>query len=103
MFLLCERRDVHMHVAATLIFDAAPPVERIARYVESRLDLVPRYRQRLRTTPLTGNPVWVDDDHFDVAFHVRHVALAPPGDEAVLKTLASHVISTPLDRSRPLW
>jgi WS/DGAT/MGAT family acyltransferase len=103
MFLLCERRDVHMHVAATLIFDAAQPVERIARYIESRLDLVPRYRQRLRTTPFTGNPVWIDDDHFDIAFHVRRVTLAPPGDEVALKTLASHVISTPLDRTRPLW
>jgi WS/DGAT/MGAT family acyltransferase len=109
MFLLCERRDVHMHVAATLVFDAGGgrggPVDagRIARYVESRLDLVPRYRQRLRTTPVTGNPVWIDDDRFDIAFHVRHVPLSPPGDEAALKTLASHVISTPLDRSRPLW
>ena len=67
MFLLCERRDVHMHVAATLIFDGPPARSgraarrrmRIVRYVESRLDLVPRYRQRLRATPLTGNPVWV--------------------------------------------
>jgi len=112
MFLLCERRDVHMHVAATLIFDTATArggrdggidVERIVRYVESRLELVPRYRQRLRTTPLTGNPVWIDDDRFDVAFHVRHVTLPPPGDDAILKKLASHIISTPLDRSRPLW
>jgi len=112
MFLLCERRDVHMHVAATLIFDAGPSragrdggidVERIVRYVESRLELVPRYRQRLRTTPLTGNPVWIDDDRFDLAFHVRRVPAPPPGDDAALKRLASHVISTPLDRSRPLW
>ena len=112
MFLVCERRDVHMHVAATLIFDAGPlrggrdgaiDVERIARYVESRLELVPRYRQRLRTTPLTGNPVWIDDDRFDIAFHVRHVAAPPPGDDAALKKLASHIISTPLERSRPLW
>jgi diacylglycerol O-acyltransferase len=112
MFLLCERRDVHMHVAATLIFETGPSrggrdggidVERIVRYVESRLELVPRYRQRLRTTPLTGNPVWIDDDRFDLAFHVRPVPAPPPGDDVALKKLASHVISTPLDRSRPLW
>jgi WS/DGAT/MGAT family acyltransferase len=103
MFLLCERGDVHMHVAATLIFDGAPNVERIVRYIDSRLALVPRYRQRLRWAPFGGNPVWVDDDRFDVGFHVRGVAAPAPGDDAALKRLVGHIISTPLDRTRPLW
>ena len=77
MFLLCERGDVHMHVAATLLFDGLgdrtcrEDAERIARYVAARLALVPRYRQRLHATPLTGAPVWVDDAHFELDYHVR--------------------------------
>jgi len=110
MFLACERPNVHMHVAATLVFDAGsrtgragPDVERVLRFVESRLALVPRYRQRLRFAALAREPVWVDDDRFDIAYHVRHVVAPQPGDDAALKRIAGHIISRPLDRSRPLW
>jgi WS/DGAT/MGAT family acyltransferase len=112
MFLSCERPDVHMHLGATLVFDAATALkrengdldaQRVLRYVESRLHLVPRYRQRLHHAALSGEPVWIDDDHFDARYHIRHVPLPAPGDEETLKRLASHVISQPLHRGRPLW
>src|SRR5262245_58546353 len=112
MFLSCERPDLHMHLGATLVFDAARALrregggldaERVMRYVESRLHLVPRYRQRLQHAALSGEPVWIDDDRFDARYHLRHVTAAAPGDEEALKRLASHAISQPLDRSRPLW
>jgi len=62
MFLSCERPDAHMHVGATLVLDGAkaPDAQRILRYVESRLHLVPRYRQRLQLAALSGEPAWVD-------------------------------------------
>ena len=72
--------------------------------ISSRLHLVPRYRQRLAFVPLNqGRPVWVDDPHFNIAFHVRHTALPQPGGDAQLKRLAGRVFSQALDRSRPLW
>lgn len=105
-FLELERGGrSHMHVASVLVFAGAPPgyVE-FVDHIRSRLDLVPRYRQRLADVPLgQGRPLWVDDPHFNVRYHVRHTGLPAPGDEATLRRLAGRVFSQPLDRSRPLW
>ena len=104
-FLHLEKGGAHMHVASTLIFKGdAPPYERFRDHVASRLHLVPRFRQRLRFIPLgQGRPVWSDDPHFNVEYHVRHTALGPPGSDEQLRTLAARVFSQRLDRSKPLW
>jgi len=67
------------------------------------LDEIPRYKQRLATIPIEGQPVWVDDEHFNLGAHVRHVALPHPGTPEQLKSLAGVLFSQPLDRTRPLW
>src|SRR5436309_934720 len=94
-----------MHVAGCSVFAGAPPAyEELLAAIEHRLDLVPRYRQRLAFVPFNqGRPVWVDDPHFKVQYHVRHTALPRPGGEAELKRLAGRVFSQALDRTRPLW
>ena len=104
-FLHLERDAAHMHVAGCMVFDGeAPTYDELVDQISSRLHLVPRYRQRLAFVPFNqGRPVWVDDPHFNIAFHVRHTALPSPGDEAQLKRLAGRVFSQALDRSRPLW
>jgi diacylglycerol O-acyltransferase len=104
-FLHLERDAAHMHVAGCMVFEGtAPSYEELAEQIVARLHLVPRYRQRLAFVPLNqGRPVWVDDPHFNVAFHVRHTALPSPGGEEQLKRLAGRVFSQALDRSRPLW
>ena len=78
-------------------------IERFRRYVASRLHLLPRYRQRLETSPVQGHPIWVDDEHFDLTRHVRCVGLPAPGRDAQLKELAAHIISQQLDLERPAW
>ena len=104
-FLHLERDNAHMHVAGCAIFDGEPPAyEQLVSAIEERLHLVPRYRQRLAFVPLgQGRPVWVDDPHFNIGFHVRHTALPRPGGNIELKRLAGRVFSQPLDRGRPLW
>jgi WS/DGAT/MGAT family acyltransferase len=110
-FLGIEDGNCHMHVGGVLIFDAAPlrmpngsiDIDRIRTTIHSRLHLVPRFRQRLSYIPYEGWPIWVDDDRFRLAYHVRHTALPQPGDERVLKRLVGRVMSQPLDRKRPLW
>ena len=104
-FLHLERDSAHMHVAACSVFTgSAPPYDDLVEAIESRLHLVPRYRQRLAFVPLgQGRPVWVDDPHFKVRYHVRHTALPRPGGDSELKRLAGRVFSQALDRSRPLW
>jgi diacylglycerol O-acyltransferase len=111
-FLVQEGRFTYMHIAATAIFapeslvvagTGAVDIERIRHYVASRLHLVPRYRQRLGYVPVTNDPVWVDDDRFDLAYHVRHVSLPRPGSEEQLRQLCGRIIERHLDRARPLW
>ena len=110
-FLDLERPNEPQHIAAITVFEAgrlARPdggvdIERVRAYVASRLHRLPRYRQRLAWIPVENHPVWVDDPHFQIEFHVRHTALPRPGDERQLKRLAGRVVSQPLDRERPLW
>lgn len=110
-FLLLEGPNAPMHVAGTATFaggslidrDGALDIDRIRACVASRLHLIPRYRQKLSTLPLQGRPVWVDDQHFNIHYHVRHTALPRPGDERQLKRLAARIMSQHLDRSKPLW
>jgi len=110
-FLIAESPVAHMHVASTATYEAGPlrrpdggiDVERIREYVESRLHRIPRYRQVLSYTPIERNPVWVDDPHFNVHYHVRHTSLPRPGDERQLKRLSGRIMSQQLDRSKPLW
>jgi diacylglycerol O-acyltransferase / wax synthase len=104
-FLHLEDASSHMHVASVTIFEGPPPTyEELLAHIEARLSLVPRYRQKLRFVPLNqGRPVWVDDPHFNLEYHVRATALPPPGSEEQLKNLASRVFSQQLDRTKPLW
>ncbi len=107
-FLYAERATAAMHVGGVLTF--APPEGRrfdVAAFTElvgRRLALVPRLRQTVRTVPgRLGAPVWVDDERFDLDFHVRHLALPAPGSEYLLCELVDTLMETPLDRGRPLW
>jgi diacylglycerol O-acyltransferase len=104
-FLHLERGAAHMHVGSTQIFEGpVPDYEEFRDQTESRLHLVPRFRQKLRFVPFgQGRPRWVDDPHFNIAYHVRHTALPEPGDERQLRTLAARIFSQRLDRSKPLW
>jgi diacylglycerol O-acyltransferase len=100
-----DHSDAHMHVASVMVFDGdAPTHQELIDHVLSRLDLVPRYRQRLAYVPLgQGRPVWADDPHFNPYYHIRHTALPKPADDAALKRLAGRLFSQRLDRSKPLW
>jgi WS/DGAT/MGAT family acyltransferase len=110
-FVDIESYNTHMHVAAVMLFESAPlanadggiDVERIRSYIASRLHLIPRYRQKLAHVPLTGQPVWIDDERLNLHYHVRHTALPKPGDLRQLKRLAARIMSQKLDRGKPLW
>jgi len=104
-FLHLEDDRAHMHVASCMTFEGpVPDYDDVVAAIESRLHLVPRYRQRLAFVPLEqGRPVWVDDPHFNPRYHLRHTALPAPGGEEELKRLAGRIFSQGLDRSKPLW
>jgi WS/DGAT/MGAT family acyltransferase len=104
-FLHVEDDVTHMHIASTLIFDGpAPAYEDLLTMIEGKLPLVEKYRKVVQFVPLNlGRPVWVDDPHFHLEYHVRHTALPPPGGSAELRRLIGRVMSQQLDRHRPLW
>ena len=110
-FLAIENGASHMHIGSVALFERGPfgtadggvDIERIRSLMESELHRVPRYRQRLAHTPLFAQPVWVDDQHFNLAYHIRHTHLPRPGDERQLKRLAARLMSQELDRGKPLW
>lgn len=95
------------HVGTVDVFETGPEgfdYERLIALIRQRLAYVPRYRQRIREVPgrLAG-PVWVDDENFDLTFHVRQSALPRPGTLAQLRDFVGRVLARRLDRSRPLW
>jgi len=100
-----------MHIAGIATFEAGPlktsdggiDIDTIRDYVASRLHLIPRYRQRIAYIPLENRPVWVDDEHFNIHYHLRHIALPKPGDAKQIKRLAARVMAQHLDRQKPLW
>ncbi|MGH2993715.1 MAG: WS/DGAT/MGAT family O-acyltransferase [Solirubrobacterales bacterium] len=103
--LLAERGPIHVHVGATMVLEGdAPGFEELLEHVEERLDLVPRFRQRVTPTPLRiANPEWTDDPDFELGWHVRHAGLPEPGSMAQLRDYVGRVMSEPLDFARPLW
>jgi len=104
-FLYIEDDSSHMHIASVAIFEGPPPHhEEVEEMISSKLHHVPRYRQVVRFVPLeVGAPVWCDDPHFNLRYHVRHTALPSPGSVEQLQTLVGRVMSQKLDRSKPLW
>ncbi|HZI90836.1 MAG TPA: wax ester/triacylglycerol synthase family O-acyltransferase [Thermoleophilaceae bacterium] len=104
-FLHQERSASHMHVGAITILEGPPPSrEEFAEHMESRLHLVPRYRQKLSFPRFEmGRPFWTDDPRFNIDYHVRHSGLAAPGTLEQLRGMAGRIFSQRLDRSKPLW
>ena len=99
-FLALEDAGAHMHVGSCMLFEGeAPDYDDFVAQVESRLHLVPRYRQKLAFPPLTqARPVWVDDPHFNPGYHVRHTALPEPASLEQLRNLTGRVLAQRLDR-----
>ena len=104
-FLHLEDDLSHMHIAGVCVFDNPPPTyDELVALIASKLHEIPRYRQRVRTVPLDlGRPIYADDPHFDIEYHVRHTALPAPGSDSEFYRLMGRLMSSQLDRKRPLW
>jgi WS/DGAT/MGAT family acyltransferase len=104
-FLHVEDAVSHMHIGSVAVFEGPPPTPLdVEQMVAGKLPAVPRYRQKVRFVPFDlGRPVWVDDPHFNLGYHLRHTALAAPGGDQELRNLVGRVMSQQLDRHKPLW
>jgi len=104
-FLHVEDAVSHMHIGSVALFEGPPPShEDVVAAIASKLPLVPRYRQKVRFVPFDlARPVWVDDPHFHIDYHVRRTAMPSPGGDEQLRRLVGRVMSQKLDRGKPLW
>ena len=111
-YLVLESPRVPLHVGSIATFEAGPLLDakgnlrlaELRRRIGSRLDLLPRLRQRVAPVPFgVARPVWVDDEHFAIEHHVDAVGLPSPHDDGALLRLAGRLFMQPLDRDQPLW
>jgi WS/DGAT/MGAT family acyltransferase len=104
-FYFVEHPGVPMHIGSLAVFEGpAPTHAELSALFAATLPRVPRYRQVVRTVPLqVFRPFWVDDEQFELSYHLRHTAVPPPGKPANLRELAGRVFAQRLDRDRPLW
>jgi diacylglycerol O-acyltransferase len=104
-FFFAESENTPMHVGSVAVFEGpAPSYGDVVRLLLSKIPLVPRYRQRVRPVPMhLGRPVWADDPHFQILYHVRHTAVPGPGSDEQLRNLAGRVLGQRLDMAKPLW
>ena len=110
MFVHAELEGMPQHIGGVSIYDQSTAPGGKVRFkdilalLQSRVHLSPIFRRKLVSVPLgLGQPYWVDDPHFDLEYHVRHIALPKPGDWRQLCILAARIHSRPLARDKPLW
>jgi WS/DGAT/MGAT family acyltransferase len=108
-FLVMEAGGQLGHVASLSFFDPSglegkSLMEALRKTIEDRLHLLAPYRRRLVEVPLElDRPFWIEDPDFDLDFHLRHIAVPPPGDDHQVSELVARIHARPLDRARPLW
>lgn len=102
-----ETPQTPMHNATLEIFEPGESgfdYDALLSHIDDRIAFVPRYHQHVRRVPgRLANPVWVDDENFDLAYHVRRSALPRPGTLDQLRELTGRIMSRRLDPARPLW
>lgn len=103
VFLYLETKEAPLHIGSVSIFDGPIPFDECVDYIDSRLPLIPRYRQRILIPPFHfGHPTWEADPDFDIRNHVQHVQLKR-GTDAELRAYAGKLFSRIMDRNKPLW
>src|SRR5579862_8559976 len=103
-FLYLERKEIPLHIAAVCVFDGPISFPEFVARIDSKLHLIPRYRQIVADPPFhLGYPTWEDDTRFDIRRHVFRVPVDEPGGQLQLEALASRILTQLMDRGKPLW
>ncbi len=109
-FVYLDTQNTPMHIGSVGIYDPSTAAggfvrfKDILRHIESRLDGARSFRQKLVRVPFDlDHPYWIEDDSFDLEYHVRHIALPAPGDWRQLCIQVARLHARPMDLSKPLW
>ena len=106
LFLGVERRELPAHVAGVQIYQL--PKGKGSRWLQ---ELLNELRTRPPGSPFNlrlkqrsvGLPQMVEDEDFDIDYHLRHVVLPSPGSDEQLAAEVARLHANLLDRDRPLW
>jgi diacylglycerol O-acyltransferase / wax synthase len=107
-FLSMETPTTYAHVCNVVVFDRRDgevlTLDAVRDLVRQRIHLLPAFRNRLVEVPFgVDRPYWIVDPEFDLDYHLRELALPPPGSDAQLRAQVARIAERPLDRARPLW
>ncbi len=109
-FIYSDTAHANSNISLLHIYDQSTAPGGVVRFkqilahVESRLQQLPNFRERILRVPLDIDyPYWVEDEKFNLEYHVRHIALPKPGDWRQFCIQASRIHARPLDLQRPLW
>lgn len=109
-FLALETARQSGHVGGLAVLDPSTrpngrlELADVHNMLAERRPLLPPFRWRLKQVPLgLDYPYWIDDPDFDLEYHVREIALAPPPTDEKLGEQVARIFARPLDRARPLW
>jgi len=110
MFLYSENSRMPLEVSSLHIYDPSTSPRGIVRFkevlatIDERLEQAGIFHRKILEVPLSlDHPYWVEDENFDIEYHVRHIALPKPGDWRQLMIQVSRLQSRELDKTRPLW
>ncbi len=104
-WLRMERPTNPMMITGVLMFAEPMSLAQLKRVIQQRFLAYARFRQK----PVDGaaGAQWVEDEHFDLDWHVRLSGL--PGragkasEKRALERFVSQLASSPLDPTKPLW
>jgi len=108
-FLYMETGAQFGHVGSVTLYDPSTTpggslYDVMRKSLTERMHILPPFRRRLVQVPLgLDHPYWIEDPNFDLDFHLRHIAVPPPGTNLQLSELVSRIAGRPMDRERPLW
>lgn len=103
-FLYFERPNTPLHIGSLAVYEGHIPFEHFVSHLNSRMPLIPRYRQRVASVPLSlAHPTWEDDPDFSIRRHIFHMTLPAPGTDDQLREMATSLFAQQLDRNKPLW
>ncbi|NNE73935.1 MAG: wax ester/triacylglycerol synthase family O-acyltransferase [Acidimicrobiales bacterium] len=108
LFLTMETPEWHQHIAGLTVLDPSTSedfsFEKAVAHLESRLPLAPKFKWKLKETPLNlDRAVWIEDTNFDLARHIRRAGVPQPGGKVETAELLSQIMTRQLDRRYPLW
>lgn len=109
-FIYSDTGHANSNVTLLHIYDQSTAPGGVVRFkqilaqFESRMHRLPNFREKILRVPLDLDyPYWIEDEHFNLEYHVRHIALPKPGDWRQFCILSSRIHARPLDLNRPLW